>query len=138
MIISDEQRVGSDAVEAVRVASSLLVTHGDNVNGVFTVCESLNKGMLKALQDKQLAGKVKFIAFDSDPQLVDAMQNGQIDGIVLQDPVRMGYDSVKKMVEHLAGKPVEPIISTGEALATKENMEDPRMHELLFPAKYRE
>jgi len=138
VIISDEQRVGSDAVEAVRVASSLLVTHGDNVNGVFTVCESLNKGMLKALQDKQLAGKVKFIAFDSDPQLVDAMQNGQIDGIVLQDPVQMGYESVKKMVEHLEGKPVEPIISTGEALATKENMEDPRMHELLFPAKYRE
>jgi len=138
VIISDEQRVGSDAVEAVRVASSLLITHGDNVNGVFTVCESLNKGMLKALQDRQLAGKVKFIAFDSDPQLVDAMKNGQIDGIVLQDPVQMGYESVKKMVEHLEGKPVEPIISTGEALASKENMEEPRMHELLFPAKYRE
>lgn len=138
VVISDEQRVTTDSVEAVRVSSSLLVTHGENVNGIFTVCESLNKGMLKALQDKQLAGKVRFIAFDSDPQLVDAMQNGQIDGIVLQDPVRMGYESVKTMVAHLQGQPVEPVISTGEALATPENMHEPRMHELLFPAKYRE
>ncbi|MGD9857812.1 MAG: substrate-binding domain-containing protein, partial [Planctomycetaceae bacterium] len=104
VIISDEQRVTTDAVEAVRVSSSLLLTHGDKVNGVFTVCESLNKGMLKALQDKQLAGKVKFIAFDSDPQLVDAMQHGQIDGSVLQDPVKMGYESVKTMVAHLEGQ----------------------------------
>ncbi|MFO1095219.1 MAG: substrate-binding domain-containing protein [Planctomycetaceae bacterium] len=138
VVISDEQRVTTDSVEAVRVSSSLLVTHGDNVNGVFTVCESLNKGMLKALQDKQLAGKVRFIAFDSDPQLVDAMKNGQIDGIVLQDPVRMGYDSVKTMVAHLEGKPVEKLIPTGEALATPENMSEPRMQELLFPAKYRD
>jgi ribose transport system substrate-binding protein len=137
-IISDEQRVTTDTVEAVRVSSSLLLTHGDNVNGIFTVCESLNKGMLKALQDRQLAGKVRFIAFDSDPILVDAMKNGQIDGIVLQDPVRMGYDSVKTMAAHLAGQPVESVISTGEALATPENMDEPRMHELLFPAKFRE
>ena len=94
--------------------------------------------MLKALQDSQLAGKVRFIAFDSDPQLVDAMQNGQIDGIVLQDPVRMGYEAVKTMVAHLKGEAVPPVINTGEALATRDNMDDPRMHELLFPAKYRE
>lgn len=138
VIISDEQRVTTDTVEAVRVSSSLLLTHGDQVDGIFTVCESLNKGMLKALQDKQLAGKVKFIAFDSDPQLVDAMKNGQIDGIVLQDPVKMGYESVKTMVAHLEGQTVDDIISTGEALATPENMEEPRMHELLFPEKFRE
>lgn len=137
-IISDEQRVTTDTVEAVRVSSSLLLTHGDNVDGIFTVCESLNKGMLKALQDKQLAGKVHFIAFDPDPILVDAMQKGEIDGIVLQDPVKMGYESVKAMVAHLEGQPVEPVISTGEALATPENMEEPRMHELLFPDKFRE
>lgn len=137
-IISDEQRVTTDTVEAVRVSSSLLLTHGDNVDGIFTVCESLNKGMLKALQDKQLAGKVRFIAFDPDPILVDAMQNGEIDGIVLQDPVKMGYESVKAMVAHLEGQSVEPVITTGEALATPENMDEPRMHELLNPDKHRE
>ncbi len=138
VIISDEQRVTTDTVEAVRVSSSLLLTHGDNVDGIFTVCESLNKGMLKALQDKQLAGKVKFIGFDSDPQLVDAMKNGQMDGIVLQNPVRMGYESVMTIVAHLEGEPVDEKISTGEALATPENMNETRMQELLFPDKFRE
>ncbi|MCA9027162.1 MAG: substrate-binding domain-containing protein [Planctomycetaceae bacterium] len=137
-IISDEQRVTTDTVEAVRVSSSLLLTHGDNVDGIFTVCESLNKGMLKALQDKQLAGKVKFISFDSDPQLVEAMENGELHGIVLQDPVKMGYESVKNMVAHLEGEQVESVISTGEALATPENMSEDEMHALLFPEKFRE
>jgi ribose transport system substrate-binding protein len=137
-VISDEQRLTGDLDQAVRVSSSLLLTHGDNVDGIFTVCEPLNKGMLKALQDKQLAGKVRFIAFDSDPQLADAMRNGQIDGIVLQDPVKMGYESVKTLVAHLQGKQVPHVLSTGEALATPENMDEPRMHELLFPEKYRE
>lgn len=138
VIISDEQRVTTDAVEALRVSSSLLLTHGDQVDGIFTVCESLNKGMLRALQDKQLAGKVKFIGFDSDPQLVDAMKKGEMHGIVLQDPVKMGYESVKNMVAHLNGETIPEHISTGEALATPENMDEPRMHELLFPEKFRE
>ncbi|MCA9076103.1 MAG: substrate-binding domain-containing protein [Planctomycetaceae bacterium] len=137
-IISDEQRVTTDTVEAVRVSSSLLLTHGDNVDGIFTVCESLNKGMLKALQDKQLAGKVNFIGFDSDPQLVEAMENGQMHGIVLQNPVKMGYESVKNMVAHLEGEQVESVISTGEALATPVNMNMDEMHALLFPEKHRE
>ncbi|MBX3437551.1 MAG: substrate-binding domain-containing protein, partial [Planctomycetaceae bacterium] len=138
VIISDEQRLTSDLDQAVRVSASLLLTHGDKVDGVFTVCESLNKGMLKALQDKQLAGKVKFIGFDSDPQLVDAMKKGEMHGIVLQDPVKMGYESVKTMVAHLQGESVARDVSTGEALATPENMDEPRMHELLHPAKFRE
>ncbi len=137
-IISDEQRVTTDTVEAVRVSSSLLLTHGDKVDGIFTVCESLNKGMLKALQDKQLAGKVKFIGFDSDPQLVEAMEKRQMDGIVLQNPVKMGYEAVKNMVAHLEGETLEPVISTGEALATPENMHEDDMHALLFPEKFRE
>ncbi len=136
-IISDEQRV-NDADQAMRVASSLLLTHGDKVDGIFTVCESLNKGLLKALQDKQLAGKVKFIGFDSDPQLVEAMEQGQMDGIVLQDPVKMGYESVKNMVAYLEGETVDDLISTGEALATPENMSEDAMHALLFPEKFRE
>ncbi len=49
--------------------------------------------------------------------MVKALSDGKIQGIVLQDPVNMGYQSVKSMVAHLEGKPVEKRIPTGEAMA---------------------
>lgn len=134
-IVSENQRAGSDADEARRLSESLLNEIPD-VDGVFTVCEPNNKGMLVALENKQLAGKVKFVGFDSDPRFVAAMKEGKMHGILLQDPVRMGYLAVKAMAEHLRGQKVEARISTGEVLATPENMEDESVKKLLEPTKF--
>ena len=46
-----------------------------------------------------------------------------IDGLVLQDPVNMGYLGVKTMVAHIKGEPVEKRIDTGVRLVTRDNME---------------
>jgi ribose transport system substrate-binding protein len=135
-VLSENQRVGSDADEARRTAESLLNDLGSQVSGVFTVCEPNNKGMLKALENKKLVGKVKFVGFDSDPRFVEALREHQMDGLVLQDPVRMGYLSVKTMIDHLDGKPVEKRISTGEHLATPENMDDPEIQKVLQPEQF--
>jgi ribose transport system substrate-binding protein len=45
----------------------------------------------------------------------------------------MGYLGVKTMVEHLLGKPVEKRIDTGVALITPDNLDDPKIKELLQP-----
>ena len=50
------------------------------------------------------AGKVKFIGFDASDTLVKGLSDGHIDGLVVQDPVKMGYLGVKTMVEHLKGR----------------------------------
>ncbi len=57
----------------------------------------------------------------------------QIDALVLQDPVNMGYLAVRAMVEHLDGKTVEKRIDTGVGIATQANMSEPRTAELLSP-----
>ena len=54
-------------------------------------------------------------------------------GTVLQNPVNMGYLTVKSMVDHLRGGKVERRIDTGVAIATPENMEQPDIHALLHP-----
>jgi ribose transport system substrate-binding protein len=89
--------------------------------------------MLRALQDGGLAGKVKYVGFDSSDRLVQALKEGQLHGLVLQDPVKMGYLGVKTVVEHLTGKKVPKRIDTGSAVATPENMNDPKIRELLEP-----
>ena len=69
--------------------------------------------MLRVLQDNGWAGKVKFVGFDASDNLVKGLATAHIDGLVLQDPVNMGYLGVKTMVAHLKGEPVEKRIDTG-------------------------
>ena len=89
--------------------------------------------MLRVLQDNGWAGKVKFIGFDASDTLNKALADGHIDGLVLQDPVKMGYLAVKTLVEHIRGQTVEPRIDTGVRLVTRAVMNDPDVQELLAP-----
>lgn len=136
-ILSSDQYSGTTPRESIETSENLLQTHGDEVDGIFTVCEPNTLGMLDALESHQMAKDVKFIGFDPAPRFEDAMQEGKIDGIMLQDPVQMGYLAVKTVVAHLNGESVEKRISTGEYLATPENFKEERYQELLHPMQQR-
>ena len=89
--------------------------------------------MLLALQDMGKAGKVRFVGFDASQILVDAMRNKQLDGIAVQNPMKMAYLGVKTIVAHLRGQPVEKTIDTGVTLVTPETLDAPASKELLYP-----
>lgn len=135
-IISSNQYAGSTAEQSLDNCQQMLLKYRDEVHGIFTVCESNSSGMLGALENEGLAGKVHFIAFDPNARLIDGMAEGKVDGIVLQDPVNMGYLAVKQMVAHLRGKRVEPTINTGEYVATPDNMHEPDIEKLLRPEQF--
>jgi ribose transport system substrate-binding protein len=136
-ILSSNQYSGTSFEDALSKSQQLLLKFGDQVDGIFTVCEPNSTGMLGALLGhEELAGKVKFIAFDPNSRLIQAMADGKVYGIVLQDPVKMGYLGVKAIVDHLRGKPVEKRISTGEFIATPENMREADMANLLTPPQF--
>jgi ribose transport system substrate-binding protein len=64
---------------------------------------------------------------------VQALRKQHIKGLVLQDPINMGYLGVKTMVAQLRGWKVEKRIDTGSVVATPENMDDPKIKNLLEP-----
>jgi ribose transport system substrate-binding protein len=103
------------------------------VDGIFCPNESTAFGMLRALQDGGFAGKVKFVGFDSSAKLVEGLKAGQIHGLVLQSPFKMGYEAVKAISAHLKGANVEKRIDTGVALVTPENVDEEASQKLLFP-----
>src|SRR5207244_4206002 len=89
-------------------------------------------------QDIQKAGKVVFVGFDSSETFIEAMRNKQLQGIVVQDPFRMGELGVKTIVDHLQGKSVDKRVDTGATMVTPENMDTPEAQRVLRPplAKY--
>jgi ribose transport system substrate-binding protein len=78
---------------------------------------------------------VVLIGFDASEPLIGALSQGKIQGLVVQDPVRMGELSVKTMVKHLEKQPIEPKIGTGETLVTPENHKDPEIAKLIHPIR---
>lgn len=78
---------------------------------------------------------VVFVGFDGSPPLVEAMRQGKIQGLILQDPFQMGYKSVMAISNSLRKKPVEAVIGTGEHLITPETIDKPEMKDLVLPPK---
>jgi ribose transport system substrate-binding protein len=132
-VISANEYAGETADKALVKAQQMLQTYGDRVDGVFTPTQHVSTGMLRALEEQSLAGKVKFIGFDAGPELVAALGAGKMHGIVLQDPVGMARLAVTTLADHLRGKKVDSRIATGETLATPKNMHEPAIQALLKP-----
>jgi ribose transport system substrate-binding protein len=134
-VISSDQYAGPTRETAKRASENLLNRYGADIEGIFTPNESSTIGMLLALQDISRAGTLPHVGFDSSEMLVDALRAGHLQGLVLQNPVRMGYLGVMTLVEHLKGQPVEKRIDTGVMMVTQENLESPEVQQLLSPTR---
>ncbi|NQT13639.1 MAG: substrate-binding domain-containing protein, partial [Planctomycetes bacterium] len=96
------------------------------LDGIFACNDRATLGMLAALEDLRKSGvevNARFVGFDFTPRLVDSLQEGKLDALVVQDPRKMGYLAVKTLLTHLRGEEVEPFIDTGVDVATRERLE---------------
>jgi ribose transport system substrate-binding protein len=132
-VISSDQYAGPTRDTAKRASENLLNRYGADVSGVFCPNESSTAGMLLALQDVDKAGKLVFVGFDSSQTFIDALAAGQLAGLVVQNPLNMGYLGVKTLVDHLQGKPVPARVDTGVWMVTRDNLSAPATQELLKP-----
>ena len=102
------------------------------IDGIFAVNESSTDGMLRALRERGMAGKVAFIGFDSTDQFIKALDTGEIQGLVLQNPQQMGYMGVKAALAAVRNAPVkEKTIYTDTTLVTRENVRAPEIQKLM-------
>jgi ribose transport system substrate-binding protein len=135
-IVSDNQYGGATTETAFSTSENLLsaTKAGEGgVDAIFCPNESTTFGMLLALEKTGIAGKVKFVGFDSSAKLVEGLKQGHIHGLVLQNPFKMGYLAVKTLTRHLKGETVEPRIDTGATLVTRENLGQPDILQLVLP-----
>jgi ribose transport system substrate-binding protein len=137
-VVSSNQYAGATTETAYQTSENLIAPYRTSdtkldIDGIFCVNESSTFGMLRALQDANLAGKVHFIGFDSSPKLVEALETGEIDALILQNPFKMGYLGVQTIVAYLNKQPYKSFIDTGVTLVTRDNLQDPEIRSLVLP-----
>jgi ribose transport system substrate-binding protein len=133
-IISSNQYAGATRELAYQAAQNLLNRFGNELDGAFAPNEPVTASLVRALRELNKAGgKVKVVGFDASEELLRDMKQGDVQGLVLQDPVLMGYRGVMTLVQDLQGEKVPRRIDTGVQLVTPENMDQPAMQQLLHP-----
>jgi ribose transport system substrate-binding protein len=137
--LSRDKYAGATKDSAMKEAAPLVNRLGNDIDGIFAVNESSASGMLEALKGLGLNKKIHLMGFDTSDPLLQAIEDGNIDGVIAQDPYRMGYLGVWTVVHYLHGYDVnaggkDKVLSTGEYLIIKENLHDQKTQELFRPA----
>ncbi len=127
--VSTDRYAGATQDSAMKEATPLLNRLRDKqIDAIFAPNESSAAGMLASLRSLQMNKKVKLVGFDSSAPLVDALREGDVEALILQDPYRMGYLGVWTLVQYLEGFDVCPdgkrVQSTGEYVVTRANLDD--------------
>jgi len=136
-VVDASKHGGVTADACQKSAENLLAAYTKDgalsVDGIFCPNQTTTFGMLRALEDAKLAGKVKFVGFDADTALAQAVKDKKIGALVVQNPINMGYLGVKTAVDLVNGKKPDRSIDSGVSLVTGENVNTPEAKEILTP-----
>ncbi|MBO0827343.1 MAG: ABC transporter substrate-binding protein [Streptosporangiales bacterium] len=123
----------SDVNTALRVTHDIITAHPD-LNAIFAANEPGVIGAAQAVKQAGKAGKITIIGWDAAPDEVKGVQTGEIDALVVQNPFRMGYDSVNGIVGKIRKGTQPRNEDTGVTFVTKQNMTSPDVKALLKPS----
>jgi len=121
----------ADRARSMSITENFLTAHPD-LGGIFADNESSSSGAVQALKSRQNR-TVKLVAFDASDQLVADLKEGWIDSLILQDPFRMGYDSVRAITDKHARKTPQPRVDLPATLATRDDLAAGRVAKQLLP-----
>jgi ribose transport system substrate-binding protein len=127
-----EQSSNSDPNTALAVTENI-VTANPDLDGIFVANEAGVVGAINALTQAGKAGKIKIIGWDASPDEVKGVTSGAITALVVQNPFRMGFDSVNAMVKTVRTGQIAPSEDTGVTFVTHQNINDPQVQEILKP-----
>jgi len=122
----------SDRARSRAVAENFLAVH-PGLDGIFCSTEPSSTGASLALKARGLAGKVRFVAFDSADGMIEDLRQGVIHAMVVQDPFRIGYEAVRTIAGKLNGQTPPKRIDLNARLITRPDLDQPEVRKLLFP-----
>src|SRR5258708_11316094 len=129
--IVDKRYGMADAAKSLLVSENILTAHPD-LDALFASNETSTIGPAQTLPSRG-SSNVKRVWFDSSPVLIEDLRSGLIDSLVIQDPFRMGYESVIAAVKKLDGQPVLKIQDLAPRLVDLKNLDQPDVQAQLNP-----
>ena len=132
MELIQTQYMDNDMNKAISIINDWITSNPD-IKGIYTNNETGTIAAATVLSERGKVGEITHIGFDATEQTCAQIKDGITSSIVTQIPYKMGYDAVAKAVDALNGKEVEPLIDTGVALVTKDNLDSEEIQKIINP-----
>lgn len=129
--IVDIQYGGGDHLESTDLTKAIIQAHPD-LAGVYGANEGSAIGVVNAVREMGKEGEIVVVGFDSGKQQIDAIKDGLMSGAITQNPVGIGYETVKAAVEALEGKELPEVIDTGFFWYDANNLDDPEIQAAIY------
>ena len=119
-----------DQLQSTEVAKAILTANPDLV-GMFGTNEGSAIGIVNAIREMATEG-VTIIGYDSGKAQTDAIREGVMAGAITQNPVGIGYETVKAAVAAMNGEELPAIIDTGFYYYDQSNIDDAEIQAVLY------
>jgi ribose transport system substrate-binding protein len=129
--IVDIQYGAGDQLQSTEITKSIIAANPD-IKGIFGANEGSALGVVNGVKESNMVGKIIVIGYDSGKGQKQAIMDGVMAGAITQNPVGIGYETVKAAVAAVKGEPVEKHIDTGFYWYDKTNMSDPKIAAVLY------
>jgi ribose transport system substrate-binding protein len=128
--IVDIQYGAGDQLQSTEITKSILTAHPD-IKGFFGANEGSAIGVVNGVKESKKSGVV-IIGYDSGKQQKQAIRDGIMAGAITQNPVGIGYETVKAAVAAVKGEKVEKHIDTGFYWYDKSTIDDAKIAAVLY------
>ncbi|MFD2368546.1 substrate-binding domain-containing protein [Brevibacillus sp. GCM10020057] len=110
-----------------------LFQHNPEIKGIIALDASTAIDVAEEIEKMGLQEKVKIVAIDNPPEVLEYLQEGVISATIIQKPFSMGYLGVKYALDASEGRPVPSRVDTGTKVIDRGNMFWSENQKLLFP-----
>jgi ribose transport system substrate-binding protein len=130
--IVDIQYGGGDQAESADLAKAIIAAHPD-LKGIYGSNEGSAIGVVQAVKELAIdPAQLVVVGFDSGKAQMDAIRDGLMFGAITQNPVGIGYETVKAAVEAIDGKDLPETIDTGYYWYDASNIDDEEIQAVLY------
>ncbi len=104
--------------------TSTLLENFPDINVLLAFNEPTSVGAAKAVEKLGLSEEIFLVGFDSNVVTIDALQEGSVDALIVQNPYAMGYLGVESAYKLLTGQGgnLERTVDTSTQIVDKSNI----------------
>jgi ribose transport system substrate-binding protein len=129
--VVDVQYGGGDHLRSADIAKAVINGNPD-LKGYYGANEGSAIGVVNAVNELGISGKIVVIGFDSGKLQLDAIRSGLMYGAVQQNPVGMGYKTVEAAVKALKGESLPKQIDSGFVWADRGNLDTAEVKAVIY------
>ena len=122
---------GGDQLKSADLAKAMIQANPD-IKGFFGANEGSAVGVINAVNELNMKGKIVVVGYDSGKAQIDAINSGLMLGAITQNPIGIGEQCVAAAVKAINGQSVPKTIDTGFFWYDKSNITDPKIQAVLY------